>query len=141
MINTSSIKDLKSIKQLLKQNNLPFEDVGVSEIRFLTIKRDQEIIACGGLEFFEEIALLRSVSVREGYKNEGLGSKLTQMLMDEAERMGAKTVYLLTTTALEYFKRKGFVVVTREEAPVEIQTSVEFSKLCPDSAALMRKKI
>lgn len=134
-------EDIPGIKDLLGENKLPNEDVGVSDINFYIIKKDDQVIGCAGLEFFSEKALLRSVAVKDGYKGKGHGSQLTNSLLALAKTMSVKEIYLLTTTAKDYFESKGFTVIAREEAPVSIKNSTEFADLCPDSSILMRKKI
>ncbi len=141
MTEVNSHKELEEIINLLKENELPFEDIGSSNIRFSVIKKGGAIIACGGLEVFDKVALLRSVAVKDGFKKQGLGSQLTEALLDEAAKNKIEAVYLLTTTAVDYFERKGFSMILKKEAPDAIKSSSEFSELCPDSAVFMRKKI
>jgi amino-acid N-acetyltransferase len=43
-------------------------------------------------------------------------------------------VYLLTTTAAPFFRRLGFVNTSREDAPIEVRASSEFSTVCPSTA-------
>ncbi len=141
MTKVKSLQDLEEIVNLLKENALPFDDIGSSDIQFSVIKSEGELIACGGLEIFDEVALLRSVAIKDGFKSRGIGAKIVELLLTEAKRNKVKSVYLLTTTAVNYFERKGFSVILREEAPGSIKNSSEFSELCPDSAVCMRKEI
>lgn len=59
--------------------------------------------------------------------------------MDLARTHGIKSVYLLTTTAADYFPRMGFARIERDEVPVAVQQSTEFRTLCPASAVAMRR--
>ena len=47
-------------------------------------------------------------------------------------------MYLLTTTAEDYFPRFGFEVIDRSEADERLKESAEFRGACPDSAVCMR---
>ena len=50
-------------------------------------------------------------------------------------------VYLLTTTAHDYFARRGFADCARGEAPAAIRDSWEFRTGCPTSSSLMRRRL
>ena len=54
-----------------------------------------------------------------------------------ARDAGARDVYLLTTTAEDYFPRFGFARTTREAVPPALKSSAEFTSACPESAAVM----
>jgi amino-acid N-acetyltransferase len=54
-------------------------------------------------------------------------------------RPEVESMYLLTTTAEEFLRRRGYRTVARSEAPAAIQSTTDFSKLCPSSAILMVK--
>jgi len=59
---------------------------------------------------------------------------------DEAEKRGAREIYLLTTTAEAYFSRRGYTRVERASAPTAIAATRQFSDLCPSSSSFMVKK-
>ena len=48
---------------------------------------------------------------------------------------------LLTTTAEDFFVRRGYGVVGRDAAPAVVQKTTEFRSLCPDSAVCMMKHL
>jgi amino-acid N-acetyltransferase len=48
-------------------------------------------------------------------------------------------VYLLTTTASDYFRRLGFEDRALSEAPERLRQSSEFRTVCPESAACLAK--
>jgi amino-acid N-acetyltransferase len=84
---------------------------------------------------------LRSVVVGEGFRGQGLGRGLTQAALHLAGLHRANDVYLLTTSAREYFPRFGFAVIGREEVPPTVRTSVEFTTSCPATAVAMRASL
>ena len=56
-------------------------------------------------------------------------------------KQGIKTLYLLTTTAAQFFAKRGYEAVPRSEAPAAIAATAQFSDLCPASSAFMRKAL
>lgn len=60
--------------------------------------------------------ILRCVAVEEEYRGKGYGTCLVRAVMNEAERSGAGRIWL-TAKVPEFYKRFGFRVVPREEAP------------------------
>jgi hypothetical protein len=61
--------------------------------------------------------------------------------LDLARNCGVTDVYLLTTTAAEFFPRLGFARIARDAAPRVVQTSTEFQSACPASAAAMHVRL
>jgi amino-acid N-acetyltransferase len=49
-------------------------------------------------------------------------------------------LYLLTTTAREFFAGRGYRAIDRADAPERIRGTTEFSDLCPASATAMVKE-
>ncbi|MBA2627099.1 MAG: GNAT family N-acetyltransferase, partial [Gemmatimonadales bacterium] len=82
--------------------------------------------------------LLRSVAVDPAWRGRGLARKLTAHAIDAARTLGIDDIYLLTTTAEDYFPRLGFEPIAREAVPAGVRESVEFKGACPASAAAMR---
>jgi amino-acid N-acetyltransferase len=50
-------------------------------------------------------------------------------------------LFLLTTTAEDYFARLEFERVTRAEVPPGVANSLEFTSACPASAAVLRRTL
>jgi hypothetical protein len=47
----------------------------------------------------------------------------------------------LTIDAEKFFARLGYRTMARSDAPAAIQSTDEFSSLCPGSAVLMQKRL
>ena len=62
---------------------------------------------------------------------------MTERVLESARAAGLRRLYLLTTTAEDYFPRHGFRPVPRESASPEVRSSVEFRDACPASAVAM----
>lgn len=69
------------------------------------------------------------------------GTALCDRLEDRASADGVETLYLLTTTAAEFFADRGYVAVERSGAPDAIRGTTEFADLCPSSATCMAKSL
>lgn len=130
--------DLPAIRWLLNYEHLPTEDLTERLLKHFLVCRDEKgIVGAVGLEPYGDLALLRSLVVATDRRGEGLGAQLVDAVEFLAERTGRKSVYLLTTTAEKFFARRGYRIVPRAEAPIEIQRASQFSQWCPSSAVLM----
>jgi amino-acid N-acetyltransferase len=94
-----------------------------------------------GLEIFGDVALLRSLVVSESLRRVGAGSKLLAHAEQYARSKGVRHLYLLTTTAEDYFSKRGFSRAHREAAPAAIRATREFAGICPASSAFMTKPL
>jgi len=81
--------------------------------------------------------LLRSVAVSPACRGQGIGQHLTRAALMLAQEQGLTHVYLLTETAGQFFPKFGFRLVEREQTPSGVQSSLEFSSLCPARALAM----
>ena len=87
---------------------------------FVVREDDGRVIAVAGLEIHGEDGLLRSVAVDNDYRGQGLATSLIEAVLERAARVGLRSVYLLTTTARDYFARRGFTECDRASAPKPI---------------------
>ena len=93
-----------------------YEDVW----EFTVAEQDGRLLGCGALKSYnQELAEIRSLCVDEQLKSNGVGRKLTEALLDEAERYGLKTVFALTVVPT-FFEKLGFQEVPRERFPVKV---------------------
>lgn len=133
--------DREYVERLLARNDLPVADLGEKLDCLYCWEVDGERVGVGGLEPCGDRALLRSVAVEERARGEGHGRALCEGLLDEAASRGFEEVFLLTTTASEFFADLGFVEVDRESAPAAIRETTEFAELCPDAAVCMKRDV
>jgi amino-acid N-acetyltransferase len=54
---------------------------------------------------------------------------------------GARSLYLLTTSAESFFESLGFAPANRIETPFAIRGTKKFAGLCPSTARLMVKRV
>lgn len=130
--------DVSAIKRLLEANNLPIAGVDDHWRTFLVARDGNKIVACGGSEAYRVAALIRSVAVLPEYRKHGLGRRLVRQLLDRLAARGLREFYLLTATAEEYFRKRGFKKIEREEVHPQLLASREFQDACPASAVCMR---
>ena len=134
--------DFGSIRELLSANGLPASDLSLALLAHFRVHRDGErVVAVGGIELLGTTGLLRSVAVDPAYRATGIASPLVAALEREAARLGLDALYLLTTTAADFFARRGYVVVGRGSVPAAIRETAQFTQLCPGSATCMRKTL
>lgn len=134
------IKDAESFeafRSLLKSSGLPADDLDYNRDLLVGYYEGDELVGTGGLEIYGPYALLRSLSVKMGIRGKAVGTTITEYLLSEAKMRKLKGIYLLTETAHGFFLKKGFRDVHRDDVPEEVKRSAEFSKLCPESAAVM----
>ena len=133
--------DLAFARSLLSDNDLPTADLGDGPARLFVCLAEGERVGVGGVEQYGADALVRSVAVEPSARGEGVGTALCDALEETAREDGVETLYLLTTTAAGFFADRGYQGIEREAAPAAIQETTEFSSLCPDAAACMRKQL
>jgi amino-acid N-acetyltransferase len=107
----------------------------------LVAKEGGRVVGTAALELYADGALLRSVAVEEARQGRQLGHQLTNAALRLAKTHGARTVFLLTTTAGRFFPKFGFEPIDREQVPPSVRESVEFQSACPASAIVMRKEL
>lgn len=73
-------------------------------------------VACAALVDTGELYLVRAVAVEEEYRGLGLGRRIIDELLTEAKKYGIKEL-MLTAKVPGFYKKFGFEVIAREEAP------------------------
>lgn len=139
MIRRAEDADIERVEALLRDARLPLEGARDALRVGFVAEEHGAIVGAVALEMYPDSALLRSLVVDQAAQGKGLGGRLTQAAIEEAQRRRVHTIYLLTTTAEQFFPRFGFVAVDRQSMPPSIQGSIEFRSACPASAIAMRR--
>lgn len=134
----ASEADWPAIASLLLAAQLPLEGAREHLAHFLVGEAGASVLAAAGFERYGAVALLRSVVVAEQLRGQGAGKQLLDALRSKAQAAGVQTLYLLTTTAADFFSQHGFQRTERSAAPAALQASREFQGVCPASATLMK---
>lgn len=137
-IRPATAKDLSPIEDLLRQSDLPLDGVSDSLSSFVVAEREGRVIGVAGLEECGDYGLLRSAAVNPEWRGRGLGRTLVERVISDAESIGLRALYLLTTTAEKYFPAFGFHETTRDAVPAAVQATAEFTSACPSSATVMK---
>lgn len=134
-------EDLDAALELLRRAGLPERGVVESFNHYLVVRDAGRLVGLCGLETHGHAALLRSVVVDPQYRGEGVGAALVEGALDLALKVEARELYLLTTTARDFFARAGFVDCPRAEAPEPIRQSWEFRTGCPAGSSFMKRPV
>ncbi len=96
--------------------------------------------ACGAIEDYGELGLLRSVAIEPNLQGQGLGKALLAALEQQAQQQGLHTLYLLTTSAEAFFAAHDYRPIERTAADSRLHASAQWGAIC-SSAALTVKQL
>lgn len=137
----ASAHDLAAIRDLLSATELPSADVALDLGPFVVAEYHGDIVGTAGVQCLGTLGLLRSVAVVPAARTGGVATWLCGEVIEAARRQGVGELYLLTTSAPEFFAKLGFEQVPRSSAPQVVRTTREFRDLCPESSLLMHRRI
>lgn len=138
-VRNAAANDFDAVRALLEGAHLPTD--GLADFfgpAYAVAECDGRVIGAEGIERHGTSGLLRSAVVDDRYRGKGVGDLLTRDRLSWARASGLEDVWLLTTTAADYFPRFGFTTADRAAAPAALQQSIEFREACPASAVAMR---
>lgn len=141
-IDRARADELDAVLALLGGAKLP--TAGVTDFfpgGYAVARSGADVVAVAGLEIHGDVGLLRSVAVLPALRGAGLARRLVEHRLRAARERNLRAVYLLTTTASDYFRSLGFEDRARSEAPEPLRQSSEFRTVCPDSAACLAKTV
>lgn len=134
----ATVRDLTAIEAMLASFSLPTAGVSDHIGEFVVAEDGGRIVAAAGIELYGESALLRSVAVDDHYRGQGLARELVRNRLDNARRAGVRDVFLLTSTARDYFARLGFSTIPDTSIHAAVRVSKEFGDCCCASAEAMQ---
>ncbi len=126
--------------ELLKENRLPVDDWLDKSVHKYGLFHHNALIATGSLQYLDRDVMLRSLAVAQGKREQGIGRHMCSFLETVVRQKSKKPIWLLTATAVDFFKKQGYRIVPRETATEGIRRSLEYTTLCPQTAALMLKE-
>ena len=139
---TARPDDLYAAVGLLQSRDLPvdgFADLLRAQPANVRVAElNGTVVGCAALDVHGTSALLRSVAVASDLAALGVGTRVVNDLIAQARTSGLESLYLLTTTAADWFPKFGFEVTDRASVPAAISSTVEFTSACPSSATVMR---
>lgn len=136
-VRQATAADVPAVVALLESQQLTTAGVAAPLTGFLVADAGDRLVGVIGLERYDDYGLLRSAAVDASVRSQGVGRRLVERLLADAARARIREIYLLTTTAEDYFPRFGFARIARESVPAPVLQSVEFTTACPASATVM----
>ena len=130
--------DIDDVEAALRDSELPLDGLRDQFGEgYAVAEAGGSVIGVEGIEVHGDDGLLRSAAVVSSWRGRGVGDALTRDRIEWARRHRLRSLYLLTTTAGDYFPRFGFTAADRESAPQAVRASREFSEACPSTALFM----
>lgn len=112
--------DYKALMDLFMRNGLEVteEDPVPTDI-VKGWKADIQGLLIGGcvLSLRQEDFIIDGIAIESEYRKSRLGSELLHRALDEAKKMGGKSVYLVAK-APGFFRKHGFGTIERDDAPL-----------------------
>jgi N-acetylglutamate synthase-like GNAT family acetyltransferase len=131
-----------ALQAALRKAKLPTDDVEAPGRLFWRFETQDEVpVGFGGLEVHGEDGLLRSLVTLPPVRNRGVGTAMVAALEFEARLHGCRTLWLITTTAGDFFQRVGYARCERAQVPPAIRDTAQFSSLCPANADVLMKRL
>lgn len=140
-IGPASGGDMDAIRRLLVAALLPSGDVDGPNQRFIVARQNGRVVGCAGLESFGEDGQLRSMAVHWTSRNAGLGTSLHGRLLFEAVQAGVRNLYVVTTTAADFFTRQGYRKIQPADVPPGVLASEEYAAFVPGGGVVMSRKV
>ena len=148
MIRKAKMSDVFEIKELI--NSYATEgcmlsrslDSLYSTIRdFVVMEKDGHVIGCCGVHpDWEELGEVVSFAVARPYVRQGIGMAMLETCTEDAKKLGIGRLFVLTSSP-EYFEKRGYERVKKEELPWKIWADCVNCSKYPDcnSVALLKE--
>lgn len=127
-IRKATIDDIGGILELIR----PLEEQGILVRRsreqlemeinqFTIIERDNITIGCAALYpyFDEQMAEMACVAIHPDYRSSARGDMLLDKLIEQAQKMKIKKIFVLTTRSIHWFREKGFNPAEVDDLPMK----------------------
>jgi amino-acid N-acetyltransferase len=137
----ASADDLDAVVGLLRGCGLPHEDIGEHLTDLIAAKQGKNLIGSVALQACDGVCLLRSLAVIKPCRDSGVATDLVARIVAYARSKRIERLFLLTSTAPEFFAKHGFEPFDRTLAPIAILGTKEFRSLCPSTATCMSKDL
>ncbi len=108
---------------------------------YFVVRQGERVVGCVALHVsWLDLAEVKSLAVVEGSREQGIGVRLVEACLKEAEEIGTATVFCLTYKP-DFFEKLGFSQVDKAELPRKIWTECYRCPKFPDcdEVALIRR--
>lgn len=141
-VEIARVPDIPGIRWLLEFERLSVDFLAEATIGTFLVCRDKSGVAGTiSLQIFQGAGLLRSLVVDHYMRGRGMGGHLARAAERRARRAGVDRMYLLTTTAEEFFAARGYRIIAPSEAPVWIQNALRSTEADVAAAVWMFKPL
>lgn len=125
ILRPASAQDIWQIRKLVLSEKL--DPTQIRWQQFWLIECDNQIVGCGQLRRFREAQELSSLIVVPPWRKQGLGTALTQHLIQAA----TEPLYLecLGEKLARFYTQKGFVTVSWQEVPQSLKLKFGLTQL------------
>jgi amino-acid N-acetyltransferase len=136
-------EQLPAIVRLLSEADLPADDLSSARLGGFEAAVDDagRVVGVAGIELLGRAALLRSLAVAPEWRGRGIAKALVDRRESAARAAGVGAIYLLTTSARDFFLRHGYTDITREAVPPTVAAHAQFRSVCPLSAKCLGKQL
>ncbi|MCE5251536.1 N-acetyltransferase [bacterium] len=87
---------------------------------YMVIEVDGQVVGCGSLHvMWSDLAEIRSVALKDEFKDKGLGRAIVESLIEETKILGIERVFVLTYK-VDFFAHLGFTFIEKSEMPHKI---------------------
>ena len=93
---------------------------------FLVVEHEGRLVGAGGVEFYGEDAVIRSVVVDAAARGLGLGLDIARLLEEDALASGARDIFLFTLHAWNFWRRLGYVDLALDQWPDTVRENWQY---------------
>ena len=87
---------------------------------YFVVRQGERVIACVALHVsWSDLAEIKSLAVADDSQRQGIGDRLVEACLKEAEELGIPTIFCLTYKP-DFFERCGFSQVDKAELPRKV---------------------
>ncbi len=87
---------------------------------FWVVCESGKVVGCCALHpVWENLAEIRSLVVKKGWRSKGIGRRLVEKSIEEAKSLGIEKVFVLTSIP-HYFEKMGFRKIPKENLPHKV---------------------
>ena len=129
-------EDIPALASLIVAGELPPLFLEPFIDGFLVIEHEGAAVGAGGVEFYGQDAVIRSVVVDPAARGIGLGLEIARLLEDDALTSGARDIYLFTLHAWPFWLKLGYVDLPLSEWPEPVRENWQYQFVAqyPDAA-------
>lgn len=132
--------DEKEILDMLQAAGLTTAGVSGNMQQFTVADNGEIMGAIGMVPDDAGSVLLRSLIVKEKYRNAGIADALLQAALKSGSGP-IKTAYLLTYTAEKYFAKRGYKKIERTDIPCVLLEKSLQGEACSDCSTCMKREL